>query len=128
MNADSMFGYDLAVAKVDVGGRIVTIAPHRQKKQLLMQKAISSAFSRPEVWTIDVYREAAERFVAPVGCGIERVEAISVLGGTWYAVYVCPADVDLYRLIRSQKSRIKAGEPLVKGDIGHGTSGNNPKN
>nr|WP_271817078.1 hypothetical protein [Dolichospermum circinale] len=109
-----MFGYELPVAKVDVEGRVVTIAPHPKKNHLLMQKSIGGSFSRPETWRIETYRAAAERFVSPVGCGIEKVEAITVLGGTWYAVYVCPTGVDLYKLIREQRKALKAGSPLTR--------------
>jgi hypothetical protein len=113
-NAESMFGYDLPAAKVNVEGRIVTVAPHRRKNQLLMQKAFEAIVSYPEAWQIETYRAAAERFVAPVGCGIEKVEAISVMGGTWYASYVCPAGVDLYNLIKAQRKALKAGAPLKR--------------
>ena len=112
--AESMFGYDLPAAKIDVAGRIVTVAPHRKKNQLLMQKSIGASFSNPETWGIETYRAAAEKFVVPVGCGVEKVEAITVLGGTWYAVYVCPAGVDLYKLIREQRSALKGGAPLKR--------------
>jgi hypothetical protein len=103
-----------ADAHIEVEGRRFSIYVHSKDNALLLQPKISEMGSSS--WGIQNYRAAAEQFVKPVGCGISAVEAISVMGGSWEATYVCPESINLRALVKAQRSQLVKGVPLHLSD------------
>lgn len=107
----SMFSYNGGRFPVIVDGLKFIVVPHKKYDTLMMQAALSSPAGADT--PIETWRRVAEAFVQPVGCGISSVEAITKMGATWEATYICPAGVDLHGLIKAQKVSLKNGLPLT---------------
>jgi hypothetical protein len=96
-------------------GRAFTIYIHPKADTLLIQPRLSQVYggrAKPQDWPLDYWRQAAEAFVEPIGCGISDVSVKSRIGATWQAVFVCPPGVDLRRLAADQHATLIKGEPL----------------
>lgn len=94
---------------VYVNGNKFIVGVHKKYDTLLMQQSLGS---RVVDVPLQTWRRIAETFVGPAGCGISKVEAITVAGATWEATYVCPAGVDLHQLVKEQRKALKEGTPL----------------
>ncbi len=70
---------------------------------IALQPHLSETFKRPAEWPLTVWREAAENFVKPYGCGISEVQVHLRSGATWEATYICPNDKDISAIIRETK-------------------------
>lgn len=105
------YGAGVAEAKFSTlsGGFAVYVHPKEDK--LLLQR---TSFTAETLTSRDIapWRNAAEVFVQPIGCGISRVEALSVKGQTWEAWYICPDGVDLRALAAAQRQDLRRGRPI----------------
>ena len=105
-----------ADAKVlDDQGRTYTIYVHRKHDVLLIQPRMSEIIGGAGAvshWPINSWRHAAETFVAPLGCGIPDVYAVTKAGATWEATFVCPTGVDLRATVIAQRAALQQGQPL----------------
>ena len=109
------FGLGLSEATVTVEGKTFRIYTNKRgRDSILLQAAIKDSLGgmNPAAWPLADWRRAAETLVAPVGCGIEDVAAVTRIGASWEATYVCPPGVDLRALIREQSADLKQGAPL----------------
>lgn len=104
------YGMATADAKVISEGKIFSVYIHPHENLLLLQPKLFQA--NTAIWNIADYRAAAELLVAPVGCGIQSVHAITIMGETWEAEYVCPTEINLRELIKTQRPSLKRGLPL----------------
>jgi hypothetical protein len=100
---------------VQADDRRFSIYVHPKENLLMIQPKIADTVRmNPSQWPVQVWRDAAEAFVEPLGCDISDVEVMMRSGATWQAAYVCPSDVDLRKLVREQKADLKQGVPLHK--------------
>jgi hypothetical protein len=107
------FGLGFSEATVVVGDNTFRIYTNKRgKSTIALEPAMKDMGKNPATWPLPVWRAAAEKFVAPVGCGISDVVAIARNGGAWEATYVCPAGVDLKALIRAQTRDLQQGVPI----------------
>jgi hypothetical protein len=113
-SASSIFDYGHAPdTRVVVDGRTFEITVHTKRDTMLIRPTTGEAFSLTDLvnnWPLSVYRQAAEVFVAPLGCGIESVKV--VLKPNYEASFVCPAGVDLHELVFAQHADLARGAPL----------------
>jgi len=107
------YGWRTAGAEETVDGKHFSIYIHPKDNTILLQPKMGALFHDiPAQWPLVVWRQAAEAFVSPIGCGISDVKAMTRTGATWEATYVCPDGVDLRALAESQRSDLKKGAIL----------------
>ncbi|MFI4933034.1 MAG: hypothetical protein ACHP7N_00280 [Caulobacterales bacterium] len=117
----SLFSYNwTSDAKlISDDGRAFTVYVHPHQDVILLEprmveitRSLAGA-DMPGKWPINVWRHAAELWVAPVGCGISDIHAAwGKSAGAWEAAFVCPPGIDLRRLAHEQHSALMAGAPL----------------
>ena len=105
------YGIETADAQVMGPAGLYSIYVHPTESKLLLQPKIGKIDGLPSR-NVAVWRQVGETFVTPVGCGIEKVEALTVDGATWQAWFVCPDGVDLRGLVAAQRSDLKRGYAL----------------
>ena len=113
--AASLFSYPMNFGQATIhdGGRTFKLWVHPKENRILLEAAIGqSFFGKPGKWPLEYWRQAAESFVAPVGCGIQDVDVNWRAGASWEASYVCPPGVDLRALVNAQTDQLKKGQPL----------------
>lgn len=84
--------------------------------ELLIQAAPDFKYNTTQLGLVE-FRQAAEYFVTPVGCGIETIKSLDGVSGQsffWFARYQCPPDIDLNKLIKQQVKELRKGQPLHK--------------
>lgn len=105
------YGAGIAEAKFSTLGGGFAAYVHPKEDKILLQRTRITADTLTSR-DIAPWRNAAEFFVQPIGCGISRVEALSVTGQTWEAWYICPDGVDLRALATAQKQDLRRGRPI----------------
>lgn len=93
-------------------GERLSVYVHPTDDVLLFQPRLGAGFLATGKEPIYAWRTAAEAFVKPAGCGISTVKLVAA--GSWEAAYVCPAGVDLRRLIASQRAQLQQGVALQR--------------
>ena len=115
-DANSVLDYhgysDASVALAEDTFRIYV---NKNWNTFLIQPAMSVVVRGGGHFPITTWRIVAEKFVYPVGCGISDLRALSKMGASWEATYVCPASVDLLALVNAQRADLRRGVPLHGG-------------
>ena len=118
--AAGIFDYSWPDAKlISDDGHAFTVYLQPKRDVILLEPRLIQAYTGPPTawgapskWPINVWRHAAELFVQPIGCGLSDVHAVWKTGAAWEADVVCPADVDLHKLVSAQRHELLAGQPL----------------
>jgi hypothetical protein len=108
------YGGETADAVVTVSPYRFSIYVHPEHDLLLIQPKLFGNPPRSDQWPIGLWRQAAEQFVAPLGCGIPTVQVKTRMGSTWEASFLCPEGVDLRGLVMAQRDALKKGTPLQR--------------
>ena len=107
------YGFSKSVAHETVEGKHFTLYVHPKDKTILVQpKLVENLHDVPSQWPLVVWRQAAEAFVSPIGCGISDVKVLTRMGASWEATYICPDGVDLRSVAEAQRADLKRGTPL----------------
>lgn len=113
--AGGIFDYGhMPDATVIIEGRTFRLTLHATRDTILLQPTMGEAwsFSDPVLrWPMRAWQQAADAFVAPVGCKITDIDGTGV-GSAWEAEFTCPLGVDLHALVADQRALLQRGQPL----------------
>ncbi len=102
-------GYDGKLSFVaKVGGRSILVMVHPTTNTLWMLSKDGGPGSA--LWTPDGWVRPVAWAIEPTGCRV--TEDVPSSGNTREVGFVCPADVDLRALVRSQAASLRAGDQL----------------
>ncbi|HEY5070525.1 MAG TPA: hypothetical protein VII63_00695 [Caulobacteraceae bacterium] len=106
------YGWKLSDATVVLGPITFRIYVHPTENTLLIQPAMKNVGQAASHLPLAKWRQVAEAFVSPIGCGISDVRSVTKMGATWEAAYLCPPGVDLRALVKAQRVELQRGAAL----------------
>lgn len=124
VSRSASYGMELADAQPVVDGRAYRIYVHPQDETMLIQRPVMTSLGKSFVTgaTLHIanpgaaygpWKQAADAFLAPVGCKATDVYSLGGDTQTWEAKFQCPPGVDLRKLVRDERQSLRAGAPLT---------------